>query len=50
MLQEPHNRIHPQALSKSGPEQDGDVDVNSDEERHDDEAELYRQTMEWHGR
>ena len=32
MLQEPHDRIHPQALSESGPEQDGDVNVNSDEE------------------
>ena len=40
----------PQALSDSGPEQDGDVNVNSDEEGHDDEAELYRQTMECHGR
>ena len=50
MVQEPHYRIHPQALSKSGPQQDGDVNVNSDEEGHDDEAELYRQTMQCHGR
>ena len=46
MLQEPHDRIHPQALSEIGPEQDGDVNVNSDEVGHDDEAELYRRTME----
>ena len=41
-------RSHP----PTGPqrEQDGDVNVNSDEEGHVDEAELYRQTMECHGR
>ena len=50
MLQKPHDRIHPQALSEGGPEHDGDVNVNSDEVGHDDEAELYRQTMECHGR
>ena len=50
MLQEPHDRIHPHAFSESGPEQNGDVNVNSDEVGHDDEAELHRQTMECHGR
>ena len=43
MLQEPRDRIHPQAVSESGPEKDGDVNVNSDEEGdHDYEGELYR--------